>query len=84
MIKVTLKANEGNNNVSQWLDTHIMYPQQIFMIQEQKASFDPKSGFFANLIFSNGGQVVAKFKDRPEYNAFIKEVFGIIEDVKVA
>ena len=80
MIKVKLKAStDKTNNVSTWLETYIMYPQQIFMIQEQK-NFNPKSGVFANIIFSTGGQVVANFKDQKEYDAFVKEVFGVVED----
>jgi len=79
MIKVTLKAGD---KTSAWLDTFIMYPQQIFMIQEQ-TNFDVKSGFFANVIFSTGGQVVAKFKDRAEYDTFVKEVKIVVDDAKI-
>ena len=68
----------GNRPKTTDIKTQIMYPEQIFMIQEQPAMV-ADGRFYANLIFGNGAETAVVFKDEVKFNEFVGKVNEIVK-----
>ena len=63
------------------VETSIMYPEQIFMIQKQPAMI-ADGRFYGILVFTTGQQVSVVFKNEKEFTEFERNVNNIIKEKK--